>query len=135
MCSTISLAKYVAGFVAAPQPLSRFWKQPSRPWSNGRASLVYCPDRLANHLSMRELRRFSAMMRRSEMLSAESIWVSQTWGGGKALAQSGYGWGAWVDGVLASVACTFFLGNEYEDIGVVTEPGYRGNGSQHCLYL
>jgi predicted GNAT family acetyltransferase len=69
------------------------------------------------------------------MLSAESAWVTQTWGGGRALAQSGYGWGAWVDGVLASVACTFFLGNEYEDIGVATEPGFRKMGlSTACAY-
>ena len=70
-----------------------------------------------------------------ESLSAESFWIAQTWGSGAALAQSGYGWGAWVDGVLASVACTFFLGNELEDVGVITEPGYRGRGlSTACAY-
>jgi RimJ/RimL family protein N-acetyltransferase len=40
-----------------------------------------------------------------------------------------------VDGVLASVACTFFLAEEYEDVGVVTEPAYRGVGlSTACTY-
>ncbi len=29
---------------------------------------------------------------------------------------------------LASVACTFFLGETYEDIGVVTGPAFRGQG-------
>jgi predicted GNAT family acetyltransferase len=40
-----------------------------------------------------------------------------------------------VDGVLASVACTFFLAEEYEDVGVVTEPAYRGAGlGTACTY-
>jgi predicted GNAT family acetyltransferase len=33
-----------------------------------------------------------------------------------------------VDGQLAAVACTFFLGTTYEDIGVVTIPEYRRLG-------
>jgi predicted GNAT family acetyltransferase len=37
-------------------------------------------------------------------------------------------WGAWTNGRLASVACTFFVGYQYEEIGVVTEPEDRGRG-------
>jgi GNAT superfamily N-acetyltransferase len=63
-----------------------------------------------------------------QQLSSDSIWISKTWGGPVELAASGYGWGAFVAGQLAAVACTFFLGDTYEDIGVVTEPQFRGLG-------
>lgn len=61
-------------------------------------------------------------------LSPESAWISKTWGGPRGLAESGFAWGALVAGQLASVACTFFLGETYEEIGVVTEPAFRGSG-------
>jgi len=61
-------------------------------------------------------------------LDPESAWISKTWGGPQGLATSGFGWGAFVAGELASVACTFFLGETYEEIGVVTEPRFRGSG-------
>jgi RimJ/RimL family protein N-acetyltransferase len=61
-------------------------------------------------------------------LSPQSIWVAKTWGGPTGLAASGAAWGAFVDGQLVSVACTFFMGEHYEEIGVVTEAGYRGQG-------
>lgn len=61
-------------------------------------------------------------------LSPELAWISNTWGGPSGLAASGYGWGAFVAGQLASVACTFFLGATYEEIGVVTEPLFRCSG-------
>jgi RimJ/RimL family protein N-acetyltransferase len=61
-------------------------------------------------------------------LSADSDWISKTWGGPKGLASSGFGWGAFIAGQLVSVASTFFLGSIFEDIGVVTEPGFRGLG-------
>ena len=61
-------------------------------------------------------------------LSKESAWVTKTWGGAAGLADSGKAWGAFVQGNLVSVACTFFLGIQYEDLGIVTEPAYRGHG-------
>jgi GNAT superfamily N-acetyltransferase len=61
-------------------------------------------------------------------LSPEVAWIGKTWGGLSGLASSGYAWGAFVDDQLVSVACTFFMGERYEDLGVVTEPGYRGLG-------
>ncbi len=63
-----------------------------------------------------------------EGLGSESAWISKTWGGPYGLASSGFGWGAFVAGQLASVACTFFLGETYEETGVVTEPMFRGLG-------
>lgn len=67
-------------------------------------------------------------------LSPDVGWISKTWGGPQGLAASGFGWGAFVGGQLASVACTFFLGATYEDIGVVTERQFRGAGlSMACV--
>jgi GNAT superfamily N-acetyltransferase len=63
-----------------------------------------------------------------ENLSADASWVTKTWPTPTELAESGYAWGAFAGEQLVSVACTFFLGNEYEDIGVVTEPAWRGLG-------
>jgi RimJ/RimL family protein N-acetyltransferase len=61
-------------------------------------------------------------------LSSETAWVAKTWGGAAGLAASGYAWGSFADDRLISVACTFFLGERYEEIGVATEPGFRGQG-------
>jgi hypothetical protein len=61
-------------------------------------------------------------------LEPSSAWISKTWGGPQGLASSGYAWGAFVDGQLAAVACTFFLGKSYEEIGVVTIPSLRRLG-------
>jgi ribosomal protein S18 acetylase RimI-like enzyme len=61
-------------------------------------------------------------------LSEEVIWVGKTWGGPSALAASGTAWGAFAEGRLVSVACTFFVGDRYEDIGIATEPEFRGLG-------
>jgi RimJ/RimL family protein N-acetyltransferase len=58
----------------------------------------------------------------------EVSWISKTWGGASGLAASGYAWGAFADGQLASVACTFFLGVTYEEVGVATDPTFRGAG-------
>jgi hypothetical protein len=61
-------------------------------------------------------------------LGRESAWIANTWGGPDGLAASGTGWGAFVGGRLAAVACPFFVGEAYEDLGVATEPAYRGRG-------
>jgi RimJ/RimL family protein N-acetyltransferase len=61
-------------------------------------------------------------------LSPEINWIWSTWGGPSTFAASGYAWGAWQDDRLVSVACTFFLGEQYEEIGIVTEPEWRGLG-------
>lgn len=61
-------------------------------------------------------------------LSAESGWISNSWGGPAGLAGSGTAWGAFVSGCLVAVACPFFVGSAYEDLGVATEPQARGQG-------
>ena len=68
-------------------------------------------------------------------LSPESAWVVKTLGGLSGAAKSGMAWGAFVAGKLASIACPFFVGLQYEDLGVATEPAYRGRGlSMACTY-
>jgi RimJ/RimL family protein N-acetyltransferase len=59
-------------------------------------------------------------------LSSENGWIMNTWGGPAGLAGSDRAWGAFAGDKLVSVACTFFLGERYEEIGVVTEPAFRG---------
>jgi RimJ/RimL family protein N-acetyltransferase len=61
-------------------------------------------------------------------LSEESAWISKTWDGPAGLAASGYAWGAFAGDQLAAVANVFFVGDTYEEIGVVTEPAFRGLG-------
>ena len=65
-------------------------------------------------------------------LSPESAWIGKTWGGPAGLAGSGRAWGAFVNGRLASVACIFFVGAGYEELGVATEPAFRGLGLSHA---
>jgi RimJ/RimL family protein N-acetyltransferase len=63
-----------------------------------------------------------------EELSEAANWVYKTWVTPANLAASGYVWGAFAGERLVSVANIFFLGDEYEEIGVATEPEYRGLG-------
>ncbi|MFB6601953.1 GNAT family N-acetyltransferase [Streptomyces noursei] len=52
-------------------------------------------------------------------------WVHASWGGPVELAASGHCWGAFRDGGLVAVACTYFRGTTYEDIACVTLPAHR----------
>jgi GNAT superfamily N-acetyltransferase len=61
-------------------------------------------------------------------LGEETAWIADTWGGPAGLATSGMGWGAFAGPRLVAVACPFFVGEAYEDLGVATEPGFRGLG-------
>ena len=63
-----------------------------------------------------------------DRLCEEVIWVGKTWGGPSGLAGSGTAWGAFAEDRLVSVACTFCVGDRYEDIGIATEPEFRGLG-------
>jgi GNAT superfamily N-acetyltransferase len=55
-------------------------------------------------------------------------WIGVTWGGAAGLAASGVAFGWFDDGRLLSVACAFYVGRRFEDVGVVTEPAHRGRG-------
>ncbi|MFI8187125.1 GNAT family N-acetyltransferase [Actinacidiphila glaucinigra] len=55
-------------------------------------------------------------------------WITRSWGGAQGLAASGHAWGAFRSGRLVSLACTYFLGDRYEDLAVVTLRGHRREG-------
>ncbi len=63
-----------------------------------------------------------------EGLSPAANWVYKTWYGAAAAAASCHFWGAFSGEGLVSVACTFFLGERFEELGVATEPEFRGLG-------
>ncbi len=97
---------------------------------SGRASsLPRSPPTSRSRTSRPAVRRLAADDTAAlEGLEPASAWISKTWGGAQGLATSGYGWGAFVDGELAAVACTFFLGRSYEDVGVVTVTRFQRRG-------
>jgi len=61
-------------------------------------------------------------------LDPSLAWIWETWDDAARLASSGYAWAAFEDGVPVSVACSFYVGRQHEDIGVVTDPAFRGRG-------
>jgi RimJ/RimL family protein N-acetyltransferase len=63
-----------------------------------------------------------------DALDPSIAWIGETWGGSAGLARSGRAYAAVGDGRVLSVACSFYVGVGYEDIGVVTEPAARGRG-------
>ncbi|MFE5924003.1 GNAT family N-acetyltransferase, partial [Streptomyces sp. NPDC056468] len=59
-------------------------------------------------------------------LGPDAAWISASWGGPLGLASSGHGWAAASrKGRILAVACTYFRGDEYEDVGVYTAPDHR----------
>jgi RimJ/RimL family protein N-acetyltransferase len=61
-------------------------------------------------------------------LDADLHWIANPWGGPVGLAASDHAWGAFAERQLVAVACSFHVGDHFEDIGVVTEAAYRGRG-------
>ncbi len=61
-------------------------------------------------------------------LAPEIDWIHNPWGGPYGLACSGYAWGGFDGDRLVSVAASFFVGQRYEDVGVVTDAAFRGRG-------
>jgi GNAT superfamily N-acetyltransferase len=61
-------------------------------------------------------------------LDPSIAWIGETWGGPEGLATSGYAVAAFDDHRPVSVACAFFVGRRFEDIGVVTDRAHRGRG-------
>lgn len=131
----------VAGFVEAPEPFE--------PLLRAAFSSIHVWDRVVLDLQAAprhcEPRRGEAIsppgdrdpiIRRLEPadayhlwgLSPNASWIARTWGGPAGLAAGRHAWGAFASGRLASVACTFFVGHRYEEIGVATEPEFRGAG-------
>jgi RimJ/RimL family protein N-acetyltransferase len=61
-------------------------------------------------------------------LGDETAWIANSWDGPGGLAASATAWGAFAGERLVAVACPFFVGAVHEDVGVATEPGFRGLG-------
>ena len=61
-------------------------------------------------------------------LHPDLAWISNTWEGPEGLAGSGFAFGAFAERRLVSVATPFQMGERFEDIGVVTEVGFRRRG-------
>jgi hypothetical protein len=122
----------VAGFVEAPAPfvpllLAAFGEVAEWPrvilTLEGPPGPVPAPG--AGHL----VRRLGAADADAlAALGPETAWIANTWGGPAGLAASGMGWGAFGGERLVAVACPFFVGAAYEDLGVATEPASRGLG-------
>ncbi len=124
--------QHVRGFVDAPatfEPLLRAAYPDLKVWSRE----VFAEGDEARPPSIEPA---PADVRRLAPLDAEKIaglptelgWIHKTWGGAAGLVDSGFGWGAFVEGRLVSLACSFFVGLAYEDIGVVTEAAHQGRG-------
>ena len=118
------LADWDRIFVDAPSP-ARSALGPLHPWRLRTARGVVAP---------RPARRVDAEVRRLAGTDAEALaaldeslhWIGDTWGGFTPLVESGRAWGAVRDGTLAAVAAPGFVGDEVEDVFIVTEPAWRG---------
>jgi RimJ/RimL family protein N-acetyltransferase len=124
------MAARLSGFVEAPgafAPLLKTAFPDLVVWE--RVVLAFPPGRRPDSPQSGAIRRLEAAdAYHLWSLSPEINWIAKTWGGPPGLAGSGCAWGAFVDGRLAAVANSFFVGESYEDIGVVTEPEFRGLG-------
>ena len=63
-----------------------------------------------------------------DALGAEDAWIHETWGGVAGLLAAGVAYAGTVDGEPVSIAVPFYVGGEYEDIGVVTVQAHRRRG-------
>lgn len=124
------LRPHLEGFVEAPAsfvPLFEAAFPDLRTWPR----IIFAQEQasetaVAGDFTLRRLQPNDARL--LDALSPQSAWISKTWGGHAGLAASGYAWGAFVDEQLASVACTFFLADTLEEIGVATEPHFQRMG-------
>lgn len=125
-----AIRSLLQGFIAAPPefaPLLRATFSQMVEWNRVIYTLRQPPVR--PHPAGFGVRRLDSKdARHLEALSPASNWVYKTWGSAANLAASGHAWGAFAGERLVSVACVWHLGNKYEEVGVVTEPGFRGLG-------
>lgn len=117
----------VTGFVEAPPewlPLLRALDPGVAPWPRLMAALpadLAVPASGAGLLGPDDAAGLAA-------LDAENAWIHDSWGGADALAAARVARAVCVDGHPVSVAVPFYVGDGFEDIGVVTAPGHRGAG-------
>jgi RimJ/RimL family protein N-acetyltransferase len=120
----------INGFLEAPDSfLSLLQKSCPEMKTWERIILALETDPPASPLCAYPLRRVIKMdAKLLARLSPEVAWIIKTWGSPRGLAQSGCAWIALDGDQIVSLACSFFVGESYEDIGIVTEPAYRGRG-------
>jgi GNAT superfamily N-acetyltransferase len=127
-----ALRPLITGFVATPArfvPLLQATFEHVSRWERVVYAMLQATSDsppVAGHGSVRRLT--SADAAAIGALHPDAAWIGKTWGGPAGLAASGHGWGAYHDGDLAAVACTFFVGARYHELGVVTDPDHRGRG-------
>lgn len=61
-------------------------------------------------------------------LSPSSSWITRTWSGPVGLADSSQAFGVFINDQLASVSCTYYVGQTYQDVAVTTERNFQGKG-------
>ena len=127
-----ALAGRVAGFVEAPagfEPLLGAAVRELHEWPRMIFTLEVPGDPPPGRPGADQVRRLGPGDAGSLAgLGEETDWIASTWGGPEGLAASGTGWGAFSARRLVAVSCPFFVGAAYEDLGVATEPGFRGLG-------
>ena len=123
------LRQWVSGFLEAADAFtSRLRSLEPRPYEWPRVNLLQTTVREPSTVGAEVRRLVLKDAPQVAALKVESNWIADTWGGAPGLAASGFAYGAFVDGHLASVACTFFVAERFEDIGVITETAFRGRG-------
>jgi GNAT superfamily N-acetyltransferase len=124
------LAERVRGIVTAPEPFLAILRQACPDlqvwdrvilWRRGPCTIQEPEEFVLRRLGVSDVSHL-------ERLTPDLSWISVTWGGPAGLAASRMCWGAFDGDRLASVACSFFVGERYEDVGVVTEHPWRGKG-------
>ncbi len=94
-----------------------------------RVMLRWSPDVPGPPLAGHPVRRITAAdVALLDQLSGDVNWILKTWDGAVGMADSGRAWIAEMDGRIVSLACSFFVGDRYEEVGVVTEPAWRRRG-------
>ena len=124
------LRRHIAGGVDAPKsfaPLLKATFRDLRTWDRLIYELPTHP-RWSAPTDIRLRRLTSTDAYHVWGLGPDVDWIAKTWGGPAGLAASGYAWGAFAGGRLVSLSCSFFVGVHFEDVGVVTEPEFRGQG-------
>jgi RimJ/RimL family protein N-acetyltransferase len=122
----------VAGVVEAPDgfvPLLAAVARELREWPRVVLALQGPPNPPPGHRGGHQVRRLGPDHAGSlARLGDETGWIANSWGGPEGLAASATAWGAFQGRRLVAVACPFFVGALHEDLGVATEPGFRGLG-------
>ncbi|MFJ3921453.1 GNAT family N-acetyltransferase [Streptomyces sp. NPDC090022] len=123
-----ALAPFAGSYVEAPsrfRPLLRASFTRMEPWER-MVYLHHAPPTAAHPPRGITVRRLTtADTAAVAALGPDSAWIHHTWGGPERLAASGHAWGAFDDGRVRALACTYVLGSRFEDVAALADPGHR----------